>query len=80
MEMDNAPLLSFTMSTENIRLVGAKPCPFCGSERIVRGERYFAICVDCGATGPERNADATERKFVKDWNTRAPNRPNDPLQ
>lgn len=52
------------------RLLGAKPCPFCGSTRIVKGERYFAMCVDCGATGPERNADATERKFVGDWNTR----------
>jgi hypothetical protein len=29
------------------------------------------MCVDCGATGPERNSDATERKFVGDWNTRA---------
>lgn len=48
----------------------AKPCPFCGSGRIVKGERYFAMCVDCGATGPERNADATERKFTGDWNTR----------
>lgn len=28
------------------------------------------MCVECGATGPERNADATERKFVRDWNTR----------
>lgn len=56
-------------------LVDAKPCPFCGSTRIVKGDRYFAMCVDCGATGPERNADATERKFVGDWNTRvgAPN-------
>jgi len=46
------------------------PCPFCGSERIVKGERYFAMCVDCGATGPERNADATTKKFLADWNTR----------
>lgn len=48
-----------------------KPCPFCGSARIAKGERYFAMCVDCGATGPERNADATVGKFTKDWNTRA---------
>ncbi len=48
-----------------------KPCPFCGSRRIVKGERYFAMCVDCGATGPERSADATQRKFMGDWNTRA---------
>ncbi len=47
------------------------PCPFCASTRIVKGERYFAMCVDCGATGPERNADASERKFMGDWNTRA---------
>ena len=52
-------------------MASALPCPFCGSLRIVKGERYFAMCVDCGATGPERNADATERKFVGDWNTRA---------
>jgi len=51
-------------------LPDAKPCPFCGSVRIVKGERYFAMCVDCGATGPERNADATQNKFVGDWNTR----------
>lgn len=51
-------------------LFGALPCPFCGSRWIVKGERYFAMCVDCGATGPERNADATERKFTGDWNAR----------
>lgn len=50
----------------------AIPCPFCGSRRIVQGERHYAMCVDCGATGPERNADATRRKFVGDWNTRTP--------
>jgi len=53
----------------------ALPCPFCGSSRIVKGERYFAMCVDCGATGPERNADASERKYVGDWNQRAPTAP-----
>lgn len=47
------------------------PCPFCGSSRIVKGARFYAMCVDCGATGPERNADATEKKFMGDWNTRA---------
>jgi len=52
------------------RLENAKPCPFCGSDKIVKGERYFAMCVDCGATGPERNADATVNKFTKDWNSR----------
>lgn len=52
------------------RLVGAKACPFCGSERIVKGERYFAMCVECGATGPERNADAGVRRFTRDWNSR----------
>lgn len=55
----------------SLNLVGAAPCPFCGSTRIVKGERYFAMCVDCGATGPERNSDATEKKFIGDWNTRA---------
>jgi Lar family restriction alleviation protein len=53
-----------------IHLPGAKPCPFCGSTRIVKGERYFAMCVDCGATGPERNADASQAKFIRDWNAR----------
>lgn len=52
------------------RLLDAKPCPFCGSTRIMKGERYFAMCVDCGATGPERNGDATVRKFTGDWNAR----------
>ncbi len=51
-------------------LPSALPCPFCGSSRIVKGERYFAMCVDCGATGPERNSDASQRKFTADWNTR----------
>ena len=32
--------------------------------------KFFAMCVDCGATGPERNADASQRKFTGDWNTR----------
>ncbi len=53
-----------------MKLLNAKPCPFCGSSRIVKGERYFAMCVDCGATGPERNSDATEKKFTGDWNSR----------
>ncbi len=54
----------------HIHLADAEPCPFCGSKRIVKGERYFAMCVDCGATGPERNADASVRKFSGDWNNR----------
>ena len=58
-----------------VALENAKPCPFCGSTRIVKGERYFAMCVDCGATGPERNADATQKKFVGDWNTRTGDTP-----
>ena len=53
-----------------VELPEAKPCPFCGSRKIVKGERYYAMCVDCGATGPERTADASQRKFVGDWNTR----------
>ncbi len=28
------------------------------------------MCVDCGATGPERNSDASVSKFTRDWNTR----------
>lgn len=48
-----------------------KPCPFCGGTRIVKGERYFAMCVDCGATGPERIGDkAGVKKLVADWNTK----------
>lgn len=54
-----------------MKLENAMPCPFCGSVNIVKGERYFAMCVDCGATGPERSADATARKFTGDWNARA---------
>lgn len=46
------------------------PCPFCGGSRIVKGERYFAMCVDCGATGPERIGDkAGVKKLFVDWNT-----------
>lgn len=55
---------------EQVALPDAKPCPFCGGGRIVKGERYFAMCVDCGATGPERNADASAKKYTADWNTR----------
>jgi hypothetical protein len=47
------------------------PCPFCGSCRVIKGERYFAMCVDCGATGPERQGDkAGIKKLFADWNTR----------
>lgn len=53
-----------------VHLENCKPCPFCGSFRVVKGERYYAMCVDCGATGPERNADATVKKFTGDWNDR----------
>ena len=53
-----------------VHLPDALPCPFCGSTRIVKGERFYAMCVECGATGPERNSDATARKFTGDWNTR----------
>lgn len=49
-------------------------CPFCGGERVVKGERYFAMCVDCGATGPERIGDkAGQKKLKVDWNRRASN-------
>lgn len=48
-----------------------KPCPFCRGTRIIKGERYFAMCVDCGATGPERIGDkAGIKKLFADWNTR----------
>lgn len=48
-----------------------KPCPFCGSDRIVKGERYFAMCINCGATGPERASENTpERKWKGDWDFR----------
>lgn len=50
----------------NAQLKDAKPCPFCGSNWILIGERYYAICVDCGATGPERS----KAKMLKDWNSR----------
>ena len=55
---------------QTTKLDNPLPCPFCGSLRIVKGERYFAMCVDCGATGPERNSDAGKKKFMGDWNTR----------
>lgn len=61
-----------------IHLPDALPCPFCGSVRIVKGERYFAMCVECGATGPERSADASQKKFTRDWNTRVEIIPLDP--
>lgn len=49
-----------------------KPCPFCGGTRIVKGERYFAMCVDCGATGPERQSSkSSAQKIAGDWNYRA---------
>jgi hypothetical protein len=50
-----------------------QPCPFCGSVRIIKGERYFAMCVECGATGPERSRENTpENKWRGDWNSRPP--------
>lgn len=44
------------------------PCPFCGSSRTLEGYKYARICVDCGATGPdkEKSGDA-----LKAWNKRA---------
>lgn len=51
---------------------GFEPCPFCASTRIVKGNRYFAMCVDCGATGPERIGDkAGIKKLKNDWNIRS---------
>lgn len=56
-----------------IHLTDCLPCPFCGSSRIVKGERYFALCVDCGATGPERTGDKGGVNLAKkDWNSRVP--------
>lgn len=53
-------------------IVELLPCPFCNGKRIIKGERYFAMCIDCGATGPERIGDkAGISKLFKDWNTRA---------
>ena len=51
------------------RLEGALPCPFCGSTRILRGYKYAAICLDCGATGPDKEK-ATDA--LKAWNCRQP--------
>lgn len=51
------PITGETMS-ENIgsrtRLMDAKPCPFCGGTWILIGMHWSAICVDCGATGPDK--------------------------
>lgn len=46
----------------------AQPCPFCGSTWILHGHRYSAICVDCGATGPEKEK---VKDADKAWNRRA---------
>jgi hypothetical protein len=53
-----------------IHLVDCLPCPFCGSKRIIKGDRWFGMCVDCGATGPERTGKSNENKVKLDWNTR----------
>lgn len=53
-------------------LKGALPCPFCGSDRILEGYKYSAICVDCGATGPDK---ARAKDALKAWNTRVSPKP-----
>jgi hypothetical protein len=59
-------------ATEGAPSLELLPCPFCASVRIIKGERYFAMCVDCGATGPERATPTTpERKWKCDWNNRS---------
>ena len=48
-----------------------KPCPFCGSEPIIRhGGRYcfWAICKHCGAS---LRMSETEADAVRSWNRRA---------
>lgn len=43
------------MKTQNqTQLEEAKPCPFCGGIWILIGMHFSAICVDCGATGPDK--------------------------
>lgn len=50
------------------RLKDALPCPFCGSSRILIGMKWSAICVDCGATGPDKDK---ESKAGQAWNKRS---------
>lgn len=53
---------------KSCRLTDPLPCPFCGGTWILVGSRWSAICVDCGATGP----DAAKFPGVeKAWNRRA---------
>lgn len=49
------------------RLENPTACPFCGGTWILVGHKYSAICVDCGATGPDKG---TEKQAGKGWNTR----------
>jgi Lar family restriction alleviation protein len=67
-----------------------KPCPFCGSEAIlaynsgneVYGQRWWATCTECWATGPtyggssswctvKKEDDAAKANAITEWNKRS---------
>lgn len=54
--------------------VKLKPCPFCGSERLVLSARYalFVGCKTCGAEGPDVRFDRCDPgvEAVRRWNHR----------
>ena len=49
-----------------------KPCPFCGGTWILPGNKWSAICNDCGATGPMSNkkGEPSDAKKLDMWNSR----------
>ena len=61
------------MSTEK-EPITAKPCPFCGSERIAVGvfirDGAETKCKDCGVSAPAFNPNGVQKALDK-WNLRA---------
>lgn len=52
----------------------ARPCPFCSSRNIIKGDAYFASCIDCGATGPKHTMEVGQEfnpdDYIQKWNKR----------